>query len=74
MFDIVKVVRPINVRGVPLAWIIYDKDRHRIEKREANQIGEEIKLVIGDDLQGYFEAEWNGKGWIIGARVQPQNW
>jgi hypothetical protein len=74
MFDIVKVVRPMNVRGVPLAWIIYDKDRQRIEKRQASRIGEEIKVVIADDLQGYFEAEWNGNEWMIGARVQPQNW
>jgi hypothetical protein len=74
MFEIVKVVRPMNIRGVPLAWIIYDKDRRRIEKREANRIGSEIKVAIGDDLQGFFEAEWDGNGWLIGARVQSKNW
>jgi hypothetical protein len=74
MFHIVKIVRPMNVRGVPLAWIIYDRDRQRIEKRGANQICEQILLAIGDDLQGHFEAEWTGDGWMIGARVQPQSW
>jgi hypothetical protein len=38
-------------------------------------IGAEIKSAIGEEIKGYFEAEWSpDDGWKIGARVLPQKW
>jgi len=69
---IVKVQIPIFSTEDNPGCLVYAKGG----KRTAQQtITEETANALGNDLKGYFDAEWDvGGHWVIGKRVADQNW
>lgn len=70
--EIVKVQVPFNVhrdgRG-----LVYAEGRDRVSEQLLSRA---TVAALGDDIKGYFEAEWHAVGWVwmIGVRVENRDW
>jgi hypothetical protein len=67
--EIVKVQKAIFPASDPA--LIYDQDRRNVTKQYLD-IG--TKTALGDDLKGYFRANYSNGKWHIGDRVEDQPW
>jgi hypothetical protein len=71
MNDIVKVQRPLIGTTGPALFLVYAEGRRNVCQQEPTV--EVINALYGDP-KGYFEAEWNGREWVIGKRVKERRW
>ena len=72
---IVKVQRPIASNSADAPWLIYEKGATKRQLISDSQITEATKLAMGDDHKGYFKAKWySTRGWVIGDRIEDQDW
>jgi hypothetical protein len=74
MTEIIKVQRPPSSKGLGSPWLLYDKNRARVEPRAEASINEDVKAAMRSAPKGYFQAEWTDAGWKIGDPVVAQDW
>jgi hypothetical protein len=74
--EIVKVQVPLFVGGTEKdgadpACLVYDRgQKHVVEQSVSSNVFDQM----GADPKGYFEANWTGKHWVIGRRVEDKRW
>jgi hypothetical protein len=72
--QIVKVQRPIRSSEPGDPWLVYAKGRQRVQVIPETKVPRRVKRALGDDLKGYFNADFYADGWAIGGRTADQDW
>lgn len=70
---IIKAQLPVTQGGEP-AVLIYNKDRSLEMMVTSQSFKEMIESELDGELQGYFQAEVEGRDVTLGKRVGKQKW
>jgi serine protease inhibitor len=71
--EIVKCQSPIATNGMN-EWLIYDKARKHQTLVPESIIPRRIKDAMMMANKAYFKGTWSQGGWVLGGRVENQNW
>jgi len=75
MTEIVKVQRSLNTTVEDETWLVYAKGRDRMQHVPLVLMASQVIRDMRGDNIAFFDAEWSGKGWQIGARRKSrENW
>jgi len=70
MTEIVKIQMPPTSTNHRRPAFIYTKG----DKQISQTLDRELRRAMNGDRQAFFEAEFNGNIWLIGKRIEDQNW